>query len=114
MDGPIYGLTHCVGVRVCVCVCVCVCVLSHPLMSHSATTWTVVSQAPLSIGILQERILEWVALPLSRGSSQPRDQIHVSGVASGFFYHLSHKGSPWILEWVAYPFSRGGLTHYYI
>ena len=25
-------------------------------------------------GILQDRILEWVAIPFSRGSSQPRDQ----------------------------------------
>ena len=25
-------------------------------------------------GILQERILEWVAIPFSRGSSQPRDE----------------------------------------
>ena len=31
-------------------------------------------QAPLSMGILQARILEWVAMPFSRGSSQPRDQ----------------------------------------
>ena len=30
-------------------------------------------QAPLFIGILQVRILEWVAMPSSRGSSQPRD-----------------------------------------
>ena len=29
-------------------------------------------------GILQARILEWVAMPFSRGSSQPRDQIYVS------------------------------------
>ena len=29
-------------------------------------------------GILQARILEWVAMPSSRGSSQPRDQTHVS------------------------------------
>ena len=28
-------------------------------------------QAPLSMGILQARILEWVAMPSSRGSSQP-------------------------------------------
>ena len=27
-------------------------------------------------GILQARILEYVAFPFSRGSSQPRDQIH--------------------------------------
>ena len=29
-------------------------------------------------GVLQARILEWVAIPSSRGSSQPRDWIHVS------------------------------------
>ena len=29
-------------------------------------------------GILQARILEWVAMPFSRGSSRPRDQTHVS------------------------------------
>ena len=37
------------------------------------TPWTVTHQAPLSMGILQERILQWVALPSSRGSSQSRD-----------------------------------------
>ena len=31
-------------------------------------------QAPLSLEILQARILEWVAMPSSRGSSQPRDR----------------------------------------
>ena len=36
-------------------------------------------------GILQARILEWVAMPSSRGSSQPRDQTQVSWVAGGFF-----------------------------
>ena len=35
----------------------------------------------LSIHILQERILECVALPFSRGSSQPRDQTQVSCIA---------------------------------
>ena len=34
---------------------------------------TIALQAPLSIGSLQARILEWVAMPSSRGSSQPRD-----------------------------------------
>ena len=37
------------------------------------TPWTVAHQASLSMGILQARILEWVAMPSSRGSSQPRD-----------------------------------------
>ena len=36
-------------------------------------------------GILQARILEWVAIPFSRGSSQPRDQTQVSHSAGGFF-----------------------------
>ena len=35
-------------------------------------------------GILQARILEWVAVPFSRGSSQPRDQTQVSHIAGGF------------------------------
>ena len=47
--------------------------------------WTVARQAPLSMGILQARILQWVAMPSSRGSSQPRDQTQVSLIASGFF-----------------------------
>ena len=36
-------------------------------------------------GILQTRILEWVAIPFSRGSSQPRDQTQVSCIAGRFF-----------------------------
>ena len=36
-------------------------------------------------GILQARILEWVAMPSSRGSSQPRDQTQVSHLAGEFF-----------------------------
>ena len=35
--------------------------------------------------ILQARILEWVAFPFSRVSSQPRDQTQVSLIASEFF-----------------------------
>ena len=58
-------------------------------------------------GILQARILEWIAVAFSRGSLQPRDQTQVSCIAGGFFYQLSHKQSPRILEWVAYLFLRG-------
>ena len=36
-------------------------------------------------GILQARILEWVAFPFTRGSSQPRDRTQVSHTAGGFF-----------------------------
>ena len=42
------------------------------------TLWTVAHQAPLSMTFFQARILEWVAISYSRGSSQPRDQIWVS------------------------------------
>ena len=36
-------------------------------------------------GISQARILEWVAMPSSRGSSQARDRSQVSCIAGGFF-----------------------------
>ena len=36
-------------------------------------------------GILQARILEWVAMSFSRGSSQLRDQTHISCIAGRFF-----------------------------
>ena len=36
-------------------------------------------------GILQARILEWVAFPFSRNSSQTRDRTQVSHIAGGFF-----------------------------
>ena len=37
------------------------------------------------LGILQARVLEWVAVPFSRGSSQPRDRTQVSGIAGRLF-----------------------------
>jgi len=36
-------------------------------------------------GILQSRILKWVNIPFSRGSSRPKDQTQVSYIAGGFF-----------------------------
>ena len=36
-------------------------------------------------GILQARILEWVAIPFSKGFSQPRDQTHISCSVGRFF-----------------------------
>ena len=47
------------------------------VMSDSATLatpWTVALQTPLSL--LQARILQWIAIIFSRGSSQPRGQTH--------------------------------------
>ena len=59
-------------------------------------------------GILQARILEWVAFP-----SWGKDPSWVGLLNPGLphcrqiLYQLSHKGSPRILEWIACPFSRG-------
>ena len=50
-------------------------------------------------GILQVRILEWVAFPFPTQGSNP-GLPHCRQI----LYQLSHKGSPRILEWVAYPF----------
>ena len=47
-------------------------------------------------GISQERILEWIAISFSRGSSWPRDQTQVSFIAE-ILYLLSHQESPWYL-----------------
>ena len=47
---------------------------------------------PSVVGILQARILEWVAIPFSRGSSRPTDQTWLSSIA-GRFYCLSCQGS---------------------
>ena len=56
-------------------------------------------------GILQARILEWVAMPSSRGSSQPRDQIFVSmcsELAGGFFNTSVTLEAPYSLHSVNY------------
>ena len=48
-------------------------------------------------GILQARILEWVAMPYSRGSSPPRDQTRVScvtSIAGKFFTHWAAQEAP--------------------
>ena len=47
--------------------------------------------------ILQARVLEWVAMPSSRGSSRPRDQTrvsYVSCISRQVLYHRHNLGSP--------------------
>ena len=65
-------------------------------MSDSVTLWAVAHQAPLSVRILQARILELVTTSSSRRSPQPRDRIHVSYVSciSSWILHRDcHLGS---------------------
>ena len=53
----------------------------------------------------EARILEWVAISASRGSSQPRDQTRVSRsscIRRWILYHLSHLGSPTVFYYSCY------------
>ena len=58
-----------------------------PLEKGKATSSSILENSLDCIvhGILQARILEWVAFPFSRGSSQPRHRTQVSHIAGGFF-----------------------------
>ena len=57
-----------------------------PIVMYGCESSTMKKESGSSVhGILQARILEWVALPFIRGSSWPRDQIQVSCIAWRFF-----------------------------
>jgi len=64
-------------------------VKSKVLITQSCPTlWKSMDCSPPGFsvhGIFQARILEWVAISSSRGSSQPRDQTQVSCTAGRFF-----------------------------
>ena len=59
-----------------------------------ATPGTAARQPPLSMEILQARKLECVAMPSSRGSSQPRDWTQISYIADGFFTDWATREAP--------------------
>ena len=59
-------------------------------------------------GILWARILEWVASPFSRGSSQPRDRTKVSLIAGRFFTSWATREA--LFSWPGEPFlAKGSL-----
>ena len=66
---------------------ICVCMRAKSLQSCLTLCNPMDCSPPGSSvqGILQARILEWVATPFSRGSSWPRDWTEVSGIAGRFF-----------------------------
>ena len=71
-----------------------VCVLSH---QSCLTLCAIMDCSPPGssvLGIVQARILEWVAISFSRGSSLSRDCTQVSYVSRWFYLPLSHQGSP--------------------
>ena len=82
--------------------CVCACVHAQVLQSRLfATPWTIAHEDPLSMRILQARILKWVAMPSSRGSSQLRDGTRfccTSCIVGGFFTHWATWEIPILAE----------------
>ena len=72
-------------------------------LSHFNCVWlfvtlgTVPRQASSVHEILQARILEWVAIPFSRGSSWPRFQTRVSCVAARFFTVWATREAPYLV-----------------
>ena len=61
-------------------------------------------------GILQARILEWVVMPSSRGSSQPRDWTQVSGIAGKFFAVWVTREAQWQMKWSGLKVAQSCLT----
>ena len=83
-----------VRITPCVCVCVCVCVLVDQSCLILCDPMDCSPPGSSVHGILQARILEWVAIPFSRGSFQPRDWTCVFCIGRRILCCLSHHGSP--------------------
>ena len=68
-------------------------------MKTAQSCWTLCNPMDCSLpgssihGILQARILEWVAIPFSRGSSGPQDRTQISLIAGGFFTIWATRGT---------------------
>ena len=80
--------------------------LSHSVVSDSATLRTVARQAPLSMGFSRQE--QWSGLPCLPPGIFPTQRSNLGLPHCRWIpYHLSHQGSPGILEWVACTFPRG-------
>ena len=72
----------------------------------SVTPWTVAYWVSLSLGSLQARTLQGVAMPSCKRPSQPRDQPQVSRIAGGFFTNWATSGAQ--EYWSGYPIPSSG------
>ena len=74
-------------------------------------------QAPLSMGILQARTLEWVAMPSSRGSSWPRDSTQASCTGRRILYHWARKPNLqfclYLKSYISYHLSFHSFLHFF-
>ena len=104
-------------------ICRCVCVQSLQLCLTLCDPMDCSPPGSSVHGILQARILEWVAISFSRRPSQPRDGTHVSCTSpalAGGFLLLSHQGSQnmqvWNLKyrtvklWMDFPLCRKSMA----
>ena len=87
----------------CVTVCVRACVRVHSVAQSYPTVWDPMDWLLCSRDSLP-RILEWVAMPSCRGSSQPKDQTHTSCVSllAGGFFTTEHREIPIELNGMSY------------
>ena len=71
----------------CACACVYMCVYTQTLsrVRLFATLWTLVHQAPLSMGFPRQEYWSGLLISSFRGSSQPRNRTHISCIAGRFF-----------------------------
>ena len=95
-------------INICIGVCIYICIIKSHIyiiliytLIHKFTPWdeseshsvTSNSLQPCglytALGILQAKILEWVAIPFSRVSYHPRDQTQVSYIAGGFTLNIT-------------------------
>ena len=86
--------------------CWCLCCVRAKVLQSCPTLCNPMDHSPRGSpihGILQARILEWVALSSSRGSSQPRDWTWVSSVSCIGRQVLYHR-HPWEARCLCYPF----------
>ena len=84
----------------------CVCVLATQSCLTLCDPMNCNPSGSSVLGIIQARILGWVAIPFSRGFSQLRDGTHISRIAGRFLQCLSHRDRPHLLGG-----SRGYTCH---
>ena len=99
-------LTGCESILIC-CVCAQSCCTLCYLMDCSLPGYS-------DHGIFQTRILKWVAMPSSRGSSPPRNQTHVSqspALAGGFFTTSPTREAPYIKAYILKYRQESGLKY---
>ena len=76
------------------------CLVTKLCQSLFATPWTVCSLPVSSVhGISQARILEWVVISFSRGSSRPRNLMRISCIGRQILYHWTTREAHIDIYW---------------